>query len=1117
MKEEFVQSTENEEALIIEDHILIKCNLPSEQVCVPEGVTAIGAGAFKGCALMKRVILPDSLEVIGEHAFKGCRSLEEIHIPNNVKEIGDYAFHRCHNLQQIRLPEQVTKLGNCAFLYCDSLKTIAMPGVLTLGKQTFLNDVALEELVISKQLDKDSICECFTGCNKIHTISFSDGQTYHLEKVVDILTGKITTEPLIQKIVSDIYLILKIEKGVLVEYLNNVKHIELPEGITEIGKSCFYDKRGIQSVVFPKSLKRIGARAFRGCMNLEKVTFLSEQVELEESAFLNCSSLHTIELPGNQVFELKGLKEQGNQQENQQGNQQENQQGNQQVNQLVETIHHQVLENFVMSGTMLLKYRGCEKKVVVPEGTTVIGQRAFAGNEAVDRIELPDSVVSIEREAFADCLVLQTMKISEHLEKIEDSAFENCVKFIRISIPQEVKHIPVSCFKRCRALQQVILPDSLETIDDMAFYGCRKLQEIKLPKSLRRLGTMSFYGCGKITELTLPKETLVGKLAFTKTGISMDSQQALVSHCVLEKPATIPTVSINRQMVEETLRIPEGIQVIEEYAWFCNESLLHLELPESVKEIKKGAFYGCKNLQTIKFPKGNILLGEECFSKCESLCQVEIAQAQAVGKGAFSWCKSLENLVLMSAKRIEQESFQGCQSLQSLYLNQTEYIGKNAFQFCSALKEVKLSGHVSVDSNGFSYCDSLQKVSFDGKIQLGDFCFQDCGSLTDIEFSKETDATELLTMKSSSFRGCTGLHFVTYAHKTYEIKGYESLKDNILPKQVRQIYASALSVFDIDSRLSLTSYDGYARKVTIPEGIQSIEREVFRDKEGLSFVTLPKSLKDMGARAFDKTEWLRKRRKDSPMVVEKGMLLDAATCQGQVVIPEEIHKICGWAFANDLALKKVVFQKRVKLEEYAFRNCINIEEIILEDGSTYRLGRLYDIDKYPTQIARIARECYNCFKMDGNVLVECTGNIETLKFPLGISIIGPSALKESNLLTRLTLHEEITEIQDSAMQQCKWLSKVEGTEYLKRIGKKAFLGCIRLEEIGDFKALESLGESAFENCISLKEIRLPEGITEIPRRAFYRCSALKHVYLPKSVQKIHETAFAYCPAEITFV
>ena len=74
---------------------------------------------------------------------------------------------------------------------------------------------------------------------------------------------------------------------------------------------------------------------------------------------------------------------------------------------LVRTVRKQVLGNFRLSGSVLLKYLGKESRVVVPQGVVRIAEEAFAGNEGVDRVILPDSVESIGAGAFRDCLVLQ--------------------------------------------------------------------------------------------------------------------------------------------------------------------------------------------------------------------------------------------------------------------------------------------------------------------------------------------------------------------------------------------------------------------------------------------------------------------------------------------------------------------------------------------------------------------------------------------------------------------------------------------------------------------------------------------------------------------------------------
>lgn len=1097
-----------QDQMTIENNVVVSCTATDHEVTVPDGVVRIGKGAFKGCASIKKIKLPDSVQVIEEHAFKGCRQLEGIRLPKKLIRIGDYAFHRCHSLKSIELPETIEELGNCVFLYCDQLEIVKMQGVKRFGKQTFLNDTAIREIYISGDVDCNTINECFTGCHSIKNIYITENEKvncYNLDRVVEIISGKEVTHPIVESIVRDINLILEIEDGVLTEYRNNVKHVTIPEGITGIGKSCFFDKRGIQSVVFPKSLMRIGARAFRACMSLEKVIFTSEEVEIEEDAFLNCSALRYVELPGERRYELSGLEELADEK----------------TPKLVRQIHHQLLANFVISGGMLLKYRGCENKVIVPQGVTVIGQRAFAGNENIDRIELPQGVQIIEREAFADCVVMQSIELPDTIQKLEASAFENCVKLIHVKLPQSVKTIPKSCFKRCMALQEVILSNDMNRVEDMAFYGCRRLNGVTLPDTLAYMGDMAFYGCERLENVHFPSQiTSFGRLVFQKCTKLEDIPDYQIS---TEKKAQDIFDGVYHENDSNVINlvIPDGTKKIDAFAFFANESLENLILPESLEEIGEAAFYGCKNLRNIHFPKHMILLGESCFEKCISLSEIEVI-TKCLQKRCFAWCGHLEKLVMYGVERIEKEAFQGCKALDDINLKGIKYIGINAFQYCESLTELSLYQDVLADERAFAMCGNLRTLTLYGMVHLGDFCFEDCGNLKQISVydnmdqKDDRDAHKIdgPDMASSAFRGCTGLESMTGNQTSYLLDGYKSLSDQHIPVWVKKIYASACSVYDINVRNELTAYSGYASKVTIPNGITAIAGEVFRDREGLREAVIAESVSYIGARAFDKTEWLRQRRKKNPFVIERGILLDAYECSGEVVIPQEVDRISGWAFANNLKLTAIRFTKHVEIEEFAFRNCIYLQKVILEDGSAYTLGSLKNIDHLPPFIQKIARECYNCFKMEEEVLAESTGNIEHLQLPFGISVIGKGVFKDSNLLTDLRLNGEIKMIEDEAMYQCKWLKHIENTGSIERIGVRAFSGCIHLESVGSLEGLKELGARAFENCCSLKEITLPEGIKEIPDRAFYRCIALEHIKIPSTVESIADSAFLYCNAEI---
>lgn len=227
-----------EEYYHIKNGILETYTGREEVVVVPE-VHTIGEGAFKGCVSLKKIVLPLSLVSIQDGAFKGCRNLEEAKIPQGVTYIGNYAFHRCHALRKVVLPSSVKELGDCVFLYCDSLTEVKMPGVKRLGKQVFVNDILLEKLEISKQLEGSCICDVFNGCGRIKEISFADGECTQIPNVVEAMASKMQLPELVRLIVIDVLRMMELDGRCLLRFLTNLKHVEIPEGVESLAKSCF--------------------------------------------------------------------------------------------------------------------------------------------------------------------------------------------------------------------------------------------------------------------------------------------------------------------------------------------------------------------------------------------------------------------------------------------------------------------------------------------------------------------------------------------------------------------------------------------------------------------------------------------------------------------------------------------------------------------------------------------------------------------------------------------------------------------------------------------------------------------------------------------------------------
>ena len=105
-------------------------NCPVWEVYLPAGLKEIGASAFKGCHLLKKVSLPEGLTVIGPHAFEGCFNMEEIEIPGSVSIICQRAFWFCLNLLSVTLRPGVQKIDAGAFGMCNRMSRIEIPDTL---------------------------------------------------------------------------------------------------------------------------------------------------------------------------------------------------------------------------------------------------------------------------------------------------------------------------------------------------------------------------------------------------------------------------------------------------------------------------------------------------------------------------------------------------------------------------------------------------------------------------------------------------------------------------------------------------------------------------------------------------------------------------------------------------------------------------------------------------------------------------------------------------------------------------------------------------------------------------------------------------------------------------
>lgn len=91
------------------------------RVVISDGVTNVGAGAFRNCAGLEEAVLGADVTVIGAEAFAGCVSLERVTIPESVTEVGDSAFFGCTALTDVYFGGTAGQWNSIAFDWDNDL------------------------------------------------------------------------------------------------------------------------------------------------------------------------------------------------------------------------------------------------------------------------------------------------------------------------------------------------------------------------------------------------------------------------------------------------------------------------------------------------------------------------------------------------------------------------------------------------------------------------------------------------------------------------------------------------------------------------------------------------------------------------------------------------------------------------------------------------------------------------------------------------------------------------------------------------------------------------------------------------------------------------------------
>ncbi|MCR4895235.1 MAG: leucine-rich repeat domain-containing protein [Lachnospiraceae bacterium] len=489
---------------ITADGVLTKYTGTEGKVTIPSSVLTVATDAFKDNTHITSVTIPDSVEKIEAYAFWGCANLQSVSIGSGLKEIGDYVFANCKGLSTMTIPGNITTIGIKAFEDDVNLTDITIPYqtfhihetafdgcsrlVIHAIEGTAAYKYATDFYVRQAQMpeyedvaeytgdettpengegeggsdagdeaeagnaegsatgdpEEDPLTFHFTpssdgtyygsdanlyvtggsagkqlssvhivGNRAVFFMDNADGNVYYGNhqpvspegedgeaQVAENGTRSAVTDSLIPK-----YTIVdgRIVADQAYYKRSDLNHITLPETITSIGQFS-YARSSVNHIDLPEGLTEIGYGAFYHCDRLQSVEIPATVMTVEPQAFGYTAWVNE--------FLADGTNGTG---------------------------------DFLMSGGVIVSYRGTVPEVTLPEGARVIAAGAFSGHTEIESVRFPDSMVSAGEESFYGCSSLREVYLNQGLQNIKDRAFAGCA-LSTVDLPESVNALGLQAF-----------------------------------------------------------------------------------------------------------------------------------------------------------------------------------------------------------------------------------------------------------------------------------------------------------------------------------------------------------------------------------------------------------------------------------------------------------------------------------------------------------------------------------------------------------------------------------------------------------------------------------------------------------------------------------------------
>lgn len=1071
---------ENNDFYLTQDGVLFDKNF-TELLCYPAGktdaftlpekLTTIGAGVFKGNKSLTNITIHKHVTLIAASAFENCSNLEEVNFEQDVTDteelvFGEGAFKSCKALTSLVLPARVTAIPADFTHSCEALTEVVIPSTVTTIAERAFNSTGITNMTIPNSVETIGQSAFYSLKATEWHIEFEDG-----DKPLEV--GNLLFSGGNSKAIGSVKLPERLVNiSEMMFFDSQIEEIVIPSTVTTVDKQAFYSSKKLHTVTFRSSEdpdrtltvadgngtdSSYTKGVFSDNISLRSVTLPDELTRVADFMFYNCAALEEITIPN--------------------------------------SVSNRGSASFAVGRAAFMN---CTSLRTVNFETGGKGEITIGGSGYYPLSSGTGSLDYSNQGAFYGCVALERVNFPENL-----------------AMGKNINNQPVAAvgafgqiFEKCTSLASFAVARGEAT--DNYYYTEDE-------------GRLLCYKSGSENILLMCAPGAKGKVVVPNTITKISHIEPELAENGDDRDIRVGFD--NCQFVEEIEFQPGGAQdlVVDGRFYATNGFTAVLG-----SRYYNGAFSNMPMLQRVTLPARLTALGGCAFAKCPNLTELVFENGSRlleIGDFAFLYTGLTEMKIPASVATLGDYLFaDGC--LERISLPDTLTSLGSVFANCSTVQEINLTGDGNGDfktENGVVY---KTKKNASGAVVGRELAYYPVGK-KDASFVVPAD---VVSIAPNAFSGSLYLKTLTFADSKAALAAdgsnaliigesafsdTEALTSVTIPVRTTSIGRAAFASSNVET---VVFEDDCA--------IQTISEVMFWSCSRLSSVVIPKNVTSIDNGAFINCSRLQ------TVTFAAGgssvQLYADATSYSSSTIPGSSTYAKYGVFQYCKMLETIDFNGRfggTVIGPYTFYECNKLSELMLGNVKVENVGK-YAFYKCAA-FTGLDLSSLTTDRIYGYTFYGCA-SLETVTLSGAVAMIEANAFYGCTSLETVTMAgnpensytTNIDAIGKNAFVNCARLKNID----LKNVSRieAAFKGCTSLTEanLSGFASSSltsstatyqnTLAASTFEGCTSLAEVTLPLGLKKIGSKAFFNCESLVSLVMPDMLETIDTSAFEGC-------